>query len=322
VIDLRYQQHRFGEGFIHETVDELWEDWMRQADAVLEDETLLATIYEALQRRRSHSRTHGRPGTPAEVVLRMLLLKHLRDWSFADVEREVRANLLYREFTRIGAEKVPDAKTLGRLAQALGPEVIEKIHARMVALAQERGIVHGRRLRVDTTVVETNIHYPTDSGLMGDGVRVLTRLMKRVSEIAGKTGTQLRDRRRSVQRRLMEIGRASRSKGKAAMEKVKRVYRKLVAVTSRVVGQAKKFSAEIGCGVKQAAEVLQQATLQGLQEELDAMLARVQQVIRQTKARLWEATPMSWGNSSASLSPTPRSFAKAKPASRPSSARW
>ena len=139
----------------------------------------------------------------------------------------------------IGAEKVPDAKTVGRLAQALGPEVIEKLHARIVALAQDCGVVRGRRMRVDTTVVETNIHYPTDSSLMGDGVRVLTRLMKKVTEIAGKAGTQLRDRTRSVQRRLIEIGRASRSKGKGGMEKMKAVYRKLVETTSRVMGQAK-----------------------------------------------------------------------------------
>lgn len=287
MIDLRHQQHSFGEGFIQETVDELWEDWMRQADAVLEDETLLATIYEALQRRRPRSRTHGRPGTPAEVVLRMLLLKHIRDWSFADLEREVRANLLYREFTRIGAEKVPDAKTLGRLAQALGPEVIEKIHSRMVALAREHKVVTGRRMRLDTTVVETNIHYPTDSGLLGDGVRVLTRLMKKVTEIAGEVGTKLRDRRRSVQRRLIEIGRASRSQGEAAKERVKTVYGKLLEVTGRVVGQAKKFSAEIDQGVKRAADVLQQAILQALQRELDTMRVRVQQVIRQTKARVF-----------------------------------
>lgn len=288
MIDIRRQQRRFGDGFIRETVDELWEGWMRNADPILADEELLETVYHALQQRRPHSRTHGRPGTPAEVVLRMLLLKHVRDWSFADLEREVRGNLLYREFTRIGAEKVPDAKTLGRLAQALGPEVIEKIHARLVALAQDQGVVTGRRMRVDTTVVETNIHYPTDSGLMGDGVRVLTRLMKKVTEIAGKAGTQLRDRTRSVQRRLIEIGRASRSKGTAAMEKVKTVYRKLVEVTSRVVSQAKKFSAEIGQGVKQAAEVLRQATLQGLQRELDTFVARVQQVIHQTQARVFD----------------------------------
>jgi IS5 family transposase len=217
----------------------------------------------------------------------MLLLKHIRDWSFADLEREVRANLLYREFTRIGVEKVPDAKTLGRLAQALGPAVIEKIHSRMVALAREHKVVTGRRMRLDTTVVETNIHYPTDSGLMGNGVRVLTRLMKKVTEIAGEVGTKLRDRRRSVQRRLIEIGRASRSKGEAAKERVKTVYGKLLEVTGRMVGQAKKFSAEIDQGVKWAADVLQQAILQALQRELDTMRARVQQVIRQTKARVF-----------------------------------
>src|SRR6516165_3357049 len=135
---------------------------MRQSDRVLEDETLLATVHAALQRRHPRSRTHGRPGTPAEVVLRMLLLKHIRHWSFAELEREVRANLLYREFTRIRAGKVPDAKTLGRLAQALGAEVIEQIHVRMVALAQAHKVIRGRRLRLDTTVIESNVHYPTD----------------------------------------------------------------------------------------------------------------------------------------------------------------
>jgi IS5 family transposase len=287
VINLRRQQHSFGDGFIRETVDELWEGWMRHADAVLADEELLEIVHHALQRRRPRSRTHGRPGTPAEVVLRMLLLKHIRDWSFADLERETRGNLLYREFTRVGADRVPDAKTLGRLAQALGPEVIEKIHGRIVALARERAVVKGRRMRVDTTVVETNIHYPTDSGLMGDGVRVLTRLMKKITEIAGNVGTQVRDRRRGMQRRLVEIGRSTRSKGKVAQEKVKTIYRKVVEVTSRVVGQAKKFSAEIGRGIKYSVDVLQQAMLDGLGHQLEAFVALVQQVIRQTKARVF-----------------------------------
>ena len=87
----------------------------------------------------------------------------MRNWSYAILEREVRANLVYRQFTRVGADKVPDAKTLGKLGLALGPEIIEQIHRRVVAIAQEKKIVHGRRLRVDTTVVETDIHYPTDS---------------------------------------------------------------------------------------------------------------------------------------------------------------
>ena len=295
MIDLRNQQRSFDEGFIQETVDDLWEHWMRQADTLLEDEALLATVYEALQRRHPRSSTHGRPGTPAEVVLRMLLLKHMRDWSFADLEREVRASLLYREFTRVRAGKVPDAKTLGRLAQALDPEVIEKIHARLVALAKEHKVVAGRRMRVDTTVVETNIHYPTDSSLLGDGVRVLTRLMKKVSQIAGEAGTRLRDRRRSVQHRLIEIGRASRSKGETAQERVKSLYGKLIEITGRVAAQAKKFSTEIGQDVKRAGDVVQQATLHALKQELDTMLPRVKQVMRQTKARVFGGDTRSEG---------------------------
>jgi IS5 family transposase len=147
----------------------------------------------------------GGPATPADVVLRLLLLKHMRNWSYRVLEREVRANLVYRQFTRVGAQKVPDAKTLGKLAIALGPEIIEQIHARVVAIACEKRIVRGRRLRVDTTVVETDIHYPTDSSLLGDGVRVLTRTMKRMAEIAGRAGTRLRDRTRAVGYQVRQI---------------------------------------------------------------------------------------------------------------------
>src|ERR1019366_8656331 len=123
--------------------------------------------------------------SPAEVLLRLLLLKHIRNWSYGVLEREVRANLVYRAFTRIGDEKVPDAKTLARLGQVIGPKVIEQLHQRVVELAQEQGVTRGRKLRVDTTVVETNIHYPTDSSLLGDGTRVLTRTMKKIEAKSG-----------------------------------------------------------------------------------------------------------------------------------------
>src|ERR1700721_4557503 len=101
----------------------------------------------------------GRKATPAEVVLRMLLLKHVRDWSYEVLTLEVRANLVYREFTRIGGDKVPDDRTRGNLARQLGPEGIEKLHRRVVEIAQENKIAAGRKMRVDTTVVETDIHY-------------------------------------------------------------------------------------------------------------------------------------------------------------------
>jgi IS5 family transposase len=283
----RSRQRSFGEGLIEEEIEGLWEPWMRQADRVLEDEQLVSAIYEALVRRHAKSRTRGRLGTPAEIVLRMLLLKHLRNWSFEVVEREVRANLLYREFTHVGGGKVPDAKTLGRQARALGPDVIKQIHQRMVELAVENKVVQGRRMRVDTTVVETNIHYPTDSTLLGDGTRVLTRLMKKVTSVAGAAGTKLRDRMRTVSRCVMEIARAARVKGDKGKEKLVPIYRKLVDIAGRVVAQARRFSAEIARGVKHSPEARRQAVLRTLKSKLDTMVSRTQQVVSQTKARVF-----------------------------------
>jgi transposase, IS5 family len=286
VIEARWRQRSFAEGFLSEAVGEFWDDWMRAVDRVLDDDDLVVSVYEALRKRRPQSRTRGRVGFPAEVVLRMLLLKHIRAWSFAILEREVRTNLLYREFTRVRGGKVPDAKTLGRLAQAVGPDVVAALHQRVVAIAQQEKVIAGRKLRVDTTVVETNIHYPTDSSLLGDGVRVLTRVMKKVTAIAGEAGTKLRDRTRSVKYRLLEIGRASRTRGGPAQEKLQALYQRLVATTGRVVGQATRFVHEIAQGVKGSVDVKAQATLDGLKRELEVMLPRVQQVMRQTRARV------------------------------------
>jgi transposase, IS5 family len=105
----------------------------------------------------------------------------------------------------------------------------------MVTLALENKVIEGRRMRVDTTVVETNILYPTDSSLLGDGTRVLTRLMKKVTSIAGETGSKLRDRMRSMQRHVMRIGRAARIKGERGKKLLAAIYRKALATTGRVV---------------------------------------------------------------------------------------
>ena len=121
MIAARRLQRDFADGFVAEAVEDLWEPWMRQADRILDDEPLIQAVQEALLKRRPKSRTRGRRGYPAEIVLRMLLLKHIRNWSFGQLEREVRPNLVYREFTRIGSGKVPDAKALGRQASS-GPQ--------------------------------------------------------------------------------------------------------------------------------------------------------------------------------------------------------
>jgi IS5 family transposase len=144
VIKLRHQQPSLWHKGLAKDIEDLWEPWMREVDQLLEDAALVEEVYQAQGKRHPKSQTRGRTQTPAEVVLRLLILKHVRNWSYDTLEREVRANLVYRSFTRIGDEKVPDAKTLARLGQAIGPEVIQELQERLVELARERGVVRAK----------------------------------------------------------------------------------------------------------------------------------------------------------------------------------
>ena len=283
MIKLRHQQPSLWHKGLAKDIEDLWEPWMREVDQLLEDATLVEEVYQAQGKRHPKSQTRGRTQTPAEVALRLLILKHVRNWSYDTLEREVRANLVYRAFTRIGDEKVPDAKTLARLGQAIGPEVIGKLHERLMELARERGVVQGRKMRVDTTVVETNIHYPTDSSLLGDGARVLTRTMKKVEKATGGLKKRIRDRMRSVNKKVIAIALAGRLKGSDGEERRMQRYRELVSLTRKVLHQAEGVLEEM-----RDLPSRRQVRVKPLGEILEAMGERVRQVIRQTKARVFQ----------------------------------
>jgi IS5 family transposase len=271
------------EGMIDEDVRALWEPWMVQADRLLDDEELIDRVFEAQGERHEHSATKGRSQTPAETVLRLLLLKHVRNWSFDVLEREVRMNLAYRDFARIGMGKVPDAKTLARIAQALGGEVIAEMHRRLVEIAQQEGVIQGRKLRVDTTVVETNIHYPTDSSLLGDGARVLTRTMKKIETQAGKLKRKVRNRTRSVSQRVIAIATASRHKGPEGEAKRKKQYQELLRYSRQILNDTKRVLAEV-----EEMSAKKKKGLRGLCQRLSEMAGRVRQVVKQAQVRVFE----------------------------------
>lgn len=253
--------------------DKLWDPTLRQIDRLLDDDVLVDRVAEVLGRRHPQSQRRGRLGTPATVVLRMLVLKHLSDWSFDECEREVRGSLVYRAFCRIDGERVPDAKTLIRLARLLDEPLLKELLARLVALGRARRVVRGRRLRVDTTVVETNIHYPTDATLLADGVRVLTRGMRRIGE-------RVRERSRSVARRVFEIAQRSRTAGHRmpaevrarSQAKMKQLYQGLLRITRTVVRQAERAVAR--------ARRRSEAT------PLSTTIELVRRVVAQTRARV------------------------------------
>ncbi|MGH7354631.1 MAG: ISNCY family transposase [Candidatus Rokuibacteriota bacterium] len=270
--------------------DKLWDAELRAIDEILDDADLVDLLDAALRRRYPLSGRRGRLGTPATVVLRLLLLKHLRDWSFDECEREVRGSLVYRAFCRIDCERVPDAKTLIRLAQLIGPETIKPILERLVHVARRRRVTRGARLRVDTTVVETNIHYPTDSSLLADGVRVLTRTLKRLATRVGGDAGRVRDRTRSVARRVFEIVQRSRAagRGSAAVQatrtaRVITLYREVMAITRAVVRQAER----VGRQVRRT----RAGRVKKLGSRLEETVGLVRRILAQTRARVLKGDP-------------------------------
>src|SRR5262249_18060552 len=189
---------------------------LKQLDAILDDEALVDEVFALLAGRHEESARKGRPSTPAEVVLRMLVLKHLRRWTYEQLQWEVTGNYVYRRFCRIDGGDVPDEKTMVRYGQLLDDEFLKGVFDRIVQIGKERGVSVGRKLRVDTTVVEAPMKYPTDSGLCADAVRVLSREVKKLNEAGAKLPFVRADVRRSVARRLLEIGQALRRRGDAA----------------------------------------------------------------------------------------------------------
>jgi IS5 family transposase len=283
-------RHHYSQRSVFEVLlpdgEKLWDPVLRTIDEILDDEQIVEIIADALARRRPRSRRFGRPGTPAEVVLRLLVLKHLQDWSFDDCEREVRGSLLWRAFARIDCERVPDAKTLVRLAKLVGPDNLKAIIKRLVDLGIERQVIRGAKLRVDTTVVETNVHYPTDSSLLADGVRVLSRTARRLVDTLGGKTTRLRNRMRSVNQRAFEIAHLSRrAMQEKAQERMRTLYRELMSITraavrdaDTAVDAARRRMRTLSPPIRECARLLA--------DKIRSTTEIVQRVLRQTRARV------------------------------------
>ncbi len=262
-----------------------FEPVLARLDVLLDDDVLFGAVKTDLARRRPRTLETGRPSTPVEVILRLLIVRRLYGWSYAETERFVSDSLILRQFCRLGLERVPDDTTLLRWATLLRPATLEALLEHVVALARQRKVTRGRKLRVDSTVVQTPVHYPTDSSLLADGVRLLGRLIRRtrpiVQERLGSVRDAFRTRTRSARRQLQRIHRLARRKGEAAAEHQRAAYARLCRVARQVVRQA--------AGVRQAlAGRARTADRRGerLAGDLDRLLPLVRRVIDQAERRV------------------------------------
>jgi transposase, IS5 family len=284
---LQRQPSLFGFAFFKELAC-LQDPTLGEMDRLLDDSELVAICSRALAARRGRSIDFGRSTIAPDRLLRCIVLKHLKGWSFRGLEKELRANLLYRRFTRFYEDPIPDHTVFSRLFALFGTEGPAALHAQVIARARALGIASGQCLRTDTTAVETNIHHPSDSSLLADSLRVLTRSLRTISQGCQQAGGKVVDHARAIKYRLLEIARASRLLNEAGHQRLKKSYGRLLRLTRTVRKQACAVLCRLSSGELTArADALSGVLRQ--QSSLRHYLPLVERVIAQTQARVFDS---------------------------------
>jgi transposase, IS5 family len=225
----------------------------------------------------------GREGLAALQVLRSLVLQRVKNWDLRELRERVADGLTLRVFTGFYAGQVPRHQAFHRAFGRLTPDTMRALNEVVIAAAVAMGIEDGRQLRVDTTVVQTNIQFPTDSKLLWDCVRVLTRLVERLAEHLPQLCGRLHNRTRFARRRMQEIQRMTPVQRRTAQVPT---YRALIKVTAQVVDNAR--------AVLKAAKVAElpagpaRCSLERVGEQLQHYAALADQVLSQARRRVLE----------------------------------
>lgn len=249
-----------------------------QVDAYLDDERFLAP-WRALFDRRL-----GRPSVPIDTLLRLLYLKHRYGLGYESLCREVADSISWRWFCRIGLDRpVPHPTTLVKLVRRAGPEVIDELNAALLAKLADGKLLRARKLRVDTTVVEADIDYPTDADLLEQAVRKLGGLVRRIKGRGAASRTRFRDRGRAAGRRMKQLARTLRRRTGMAMGEVDRL-------TGEVAGLARRTLREVQAVARNARRALAHRPGDGrlgrLVGELAETIGATERLLAQTDQRL------------------------------------
>lgn len=261
---------------------------LAKIDRYLEDEELFQLIKGDLSNRRPKTLKTGRNSTPVEVAIRMLVVKRLYQYSYAETERYVSDSLVLREFCRVYLNRVPDDTTLIRTANLIQPETLEKFNARITELALKNKVTTGKKLRTDGTVVETHIHTPSDSRQLADSVRVLARTIGKARKVLQGVKEEMTeavvDLTTAARRTARKIGEILRKRTAEAKETGKQQYQELLNMTEKTIQQA----------VQTCQQLEQQAskTTQRLKRKLETFIPLAEKVVDQTNRRVLKDEPV------------------------------
>ena len=263
---------------------------LARLDVLLDDDELFSLVRADLLKRYPNSGRLGRHSTPVEVILRMLLVKRLYGWSYEQTERFVCDSIVLRQFCRLYLKPAPDDTTLIRWANAIGAPTLAALNDRVVELARSLKVTRGRKLRTDGTVVETNIHHPTDDALLADGVRIVSRLVGRAKEIipqsvcqAGK-GEPFRNRTLSAKRLAHKISKMALRRTQEAKATYQAAYQRLIEVARSSIKQAERVRNMLQEEMPSAAKI---------SEEISHFAGLLEQAVSQAHRRVFEGEQVS-----------------------------
>jgi IS5 family transposase len=204
---------------------------LARVDILLKDERLMEPFV------RRFSQTQGRPGVPISTYLRLMYLKFRYKLGYETLVAEVSDSIAWRRFCGIGyQQRVPDASTLIKLTHKFGDETLAEIHRLIIANLRERKLVRGRKIRTDTTVIASDIHYPTDAGLLFDGLR---RLRQKLITVPG-IGLRLGRTMTKAKKLIFSIAQALRKRDGKSRERVKWINRRILRIVRKTVIKVKR----------------------------------------------------------------------------------
>jgi transposase, IS5 family len=217
-------------------------------DELLCDPGLFAPITARWQLEFAHTGravlTEARPTIAMETYVRLMVLKHRYRWGYRTLMAEVSDSIHLRRFCRIAlSERVPDESTVRKLTRRLGAEVVHEITRSLIEKATREKRFRARAVRVDSTVIEADVRYPTDAGLAAHGVRALAREGRKLAKKVGETKRQVRDRSRAMGRRLRAVSRTIRRRSGEAKAEVLALTQETGKLLEKSVAEARKLAA-------------------------------------------------------------------------------
>ena len=220
---------------------------LARLDDLLADPGLLGPIaarWERLLAETGSSSGRGRPTIAMETYVRLMIVKHRCGWGYETLMREVSDSIHLRRFCRIGmSDRVPDESTVRKLTRRLGAEVVHEITRELISKARREKRFRPRAARIDSTVVEADVRYPTDAGLADGGVRALAREGRKLAVKVGEKRTAVRDRSRAMGRKLRALTRSTRRRSGEAKAEVLALTAQTGKLLEQSIREARKLAA-------------------------------------------------------------------------------